>query len=100
MIPTATALPGQQAQLNLGLGDVQRGTQQEQINAQMQKFQEAKQYPFQMAEVLGRTIGNALGGGAGTTTQTGPGFFPANRTADMLGGSAAVAGLLSLLRGG
>ncbi len=101
MIPMGTQLPGQQAQLNLGLGDVTRGNQQEQINANMQRFQEAKQHPFEMLNLLGRGINNALGGGAGTTTQTGPGFFPANPTANLIGGGSAIFGALApLFRGG
>ena len=99
----AQAMPGflsGAAQFPLGLGDIYRSQQQERINTQMGRFQEAQQYPYRSLDVLGRAIAGSMGaGGTTSSVTTQPGMYQPNSTAGMLGTGLAGLGLLSALRG-
>lgn len=98
----AQAMPGflsSAAQFPLGLGDIYRSQQQERINEQMRRFQEAQQYPYRSLDVLGRAIAGSMGaGGTTSSVTTQPGMYQPNSTAGMLGAGLTGLGLLSALR--
>jgi hypothetical protein len=99
----AQALPGylsSAAQLPLGLGDAYRSQQQETINEQLRRFQEAQQHPYRSLDVLGRAIAGSMGaGGTTSSVTTQPGMYQPSSTAGLLGTGLAGLGLLSALRG-
>lgn len=98
----AQGMPGfltNAAQLPLGLGDIYRSQQQERINEQVRRFQEAQQYPYRSLDVLGRAIAGSMGaGGTTSSVTTQPGMYQPNSTAGMLGAGLTGLGLLSALR--
>ena len=71
-------------------GEIQYGSDQNLYTDQMDYFNEQAAAPYKSLDVLGNTIRGAVGGG-GQTSQTAPG---ANRTAQAVGGAAAIASLL------
>lgn len=71
-------------------GEIQYGADQNYYTDQMDYFNEQAAAPYKSLDVLGNTIRGAVGGG-GQTSQTAPG---ANRTAQAVGGAAAIASLL------
>jgi hypothetical protein len=89
----------QNAQAQMGVGDVARDQEQAQINAALQQFLEARNAPYMQLDVLGNAISGAMGGG-GVTTQTAPNPYMPNRTAGAIGGATAGAGLGGLLSDG
>jgi hypothetical protein len=75
----------------INAGGVQYGVTNQQLQDQMNKFNEQAQSPYKQLDVLANTLSGAIGNG-GTITQSGPGSNP---YAQALGGGAALAGLLS-----
>lgn len=85
------------AQNLLGVGDIQRDYQQTLDNQGYQNFLNRQNWPLQNMDILANAIRTSMGGG-GTTTQTGT-MPSVNRTASMIGGGMAGAGLGSALGG-
>lgn len=98
----AQAMPGflsSAARFPLGLGDIYRGQQQELINEQVRRFQEAQQYPYRSLDVLGRGIAGSMGaGGTTSSVTTQPGMYQPSSTAGLLGAGLTGLGLLSALQ--
>jgi len=83
------AMPGYlsgMSQYALGLGDVERSGQQDQINANMAQWNEALQAPYRNLDTLAQAVNVALGSGGTTVTDAGAGPYQHNSTAGMLGG--------------
>ncbi len=73
-------------QVGLGVGDVERSNQQEQINDAMQRWQEALRHPYGSLDALAQAVNVALGSGGTTVSQVQPGTYRPTSTAGMLGG--------------
>ncbi|MFA5135689.1 MAG: hypothetical protein WC505_07960 [Patescibacteria group bacterium] len=86
------------AQNMLGVGDIYRDYQQTLDNQNYQNFLNQQNWPLQNLDILSNAIRTSMGGG-GTSTQTGT-MPTVNRTASMIGGGMAGAGLGSALGGG
>lgn len=84
--------PYQAAQRLMGAGDIVRSFDQDRINEAMRAFRAQQQWPFQMADVMGNAIRMGMGGG-GTVTQTSPGYYESDQTANLLGAGLVGAGL-------
>ena len=84
--------PYQAAQRLMGAGDIVRSFDQDRINEAMRAFSAQQQWPFQMADVMRNAIRAGMGGG-GTVTQTSPGYYEPNQTANLLGGGLLGYGL-------
>lgn len=80
------------AQAVLGVGDINRGYQQDIINAGIQDYDAERLQQFKNLDVLGNAI-NVGSGGAGTVTSTGPNPYRSNPYAGMIGGGLAGYGL-------
>jgi hypothetical protein len=89
----------QDANALLGVGDIRRGYEQDKINQNMADWYAEKNDPYAKLNVLGSSIGQAMGAGGGTTSMTGtqPNPYQSNSTANMLGLGISGAGLLSQL---
>lgn len=85
------------AQNLLGVGDIQRDYQQTLDNQGYQNFLNRQNWPLQNMDILANAIRTSMGGG-GSSTQTGT-MPSVNRTASMIGGGMAGAGLGSALGG-
>ena len=102
MMSASQAMPGflqAGTQYGLGMGDVYRDVDQANINEGVRAFEEARMYPYQQLDVLGRSIGMSMGN-QGTTTTTGPGYYQPSGTSGMLGGGLTALGLLKAFGGG
>jgi len=73
-----------------GIGEIQYGADQQQLQDQMDYFNEKAQSPYKQLDVLGNSIRAAVGGGS-TVSQSAPG---ANPWAQAAGGAAALYGML------
>jgi len=84
------ALPGyasSMTQYGLGMGDVGRNYQQDQINANVGQYNQAQQYPLQRFDIMGQALGIGMGAGGTSVSQSNPGTFAGpTSTAGMLGG--------------
>ena len=74
------------SQYQLGLGDVERSGAQQDINARMQQFGEAQQYPYQSLNTLMQALSTALGAGGTSISQANPGQYDPQGAAGMLRG--------------
>ena len=84
--------PYQAAQRVLGVGDMYRQFDQDQINEAIRSFEAQRMHPFQMADVAGNALRMGMGSG-GTVTQTSPGFYEPSGTANLIGGGMLGYGL-------
>lgn len=74
-------------QYGLGLGDVVRNTQQQQIDSAVAQWNAAQQQPLLGLDVLGQSLSMAAGAGGGINAQqSNPGQFGPTSTAGMLSG--------------
>jgi hypothetical protein len=77
------------------VGDVVREQDQALRNAQFEDFMRQLNYPYSQLDVLANAIRGITGGGGGIVTAPNP--YQPNRTANVLGGAAAGAGLAEML---
>jgi hypothetical protein len=89
MVPQFNALAFGNAQALQGAGNVLQGQQQNELTDQYNRFQDARQYPYQQLNVLGSALGHNFGGTASGT----PGS--ASPAAQVLGGGIALGSLFS-----
>jgi hypothetical protein len=82
----------------LGVGDVVREQDQALRNAQFEDFMRQLNYPYSQLDVLANAIRGITGGGGGIVTAPNP--YQPNRTANVLGGAAAGAGIGEIINQG
>ncbi len=89
----------QDANALLGVGDIRRGFEQDKINQNQADWYAQKNDPYAKLNVLGSSIGQAMGAGGGTSSMSGtqPNPYRSNNTANMLGLGMSGLGLAAQL---
>jgi hypothetical protein len=84
------AMPGYASSLTqygLGMGDVERNSNQQLINANIGQWNQAQQHPLSSLDIRGQALGIGSGMGGTMVSQNNPGTFAGpTSTAGMLGG--------------
>ena len=84
------AMPGyasSMTQYGLGMGDVERNSNQQLINANIGQWNQAQQHPLSQLDIRGQALGIGSGMGGTMVSQNNPGTFAGpTSTAGMLGG--------------
>ena len=84
------AMPGyasSMTQYGLGMGDVERNSNQQLINANIGQWNQAQQHPLSSLDIRGQALGIGSGMGGTMVSQNNPGTFAGpTSTAGMLGG--------------
>ena len=85
------------AQALLGVGDIYRDNDQQNLNFMYDQWQQAQNYPYQQLDVLSNALRTSVGAG-GSSVMSAPNAYSSNSTANMLGtglmGAGALQGLL------
>lgn len=93
--PQLASTDYQNYQALLGIGDIQRDAQQQQLNDAYTKWQNQVNAPYQQLETLASGIQGATGGGI-AKQQTSPNPYQRSSTASALGGAASGAAMGSM----
>jgi hypothetical protein len=72
------------AQNLLGVGDIYRGNDQQNLDYNYDQWQQAQNWPYQNLDVLAQAIRTSMGGGGSHVTSA-PNAYSANSTANMIG---------------
>jgi hypothetical protein len=81
------------AQNLLGVGDIYRSTDQQNLDFLYDQWQQGQNWPYQQLDVLGNAIGLGMGAGGSTVTSA-PNAYSANSTANLVGTGLMGAGAL------
>ena len=80
-------LASSMTQYGLGMGDVERNSNQQLINANIGQWNQAQQHPLSQLDIRGQALGIGSGLGGSMVSQNNPGTFAGpTSTAGMLGG--------------